>query len=214
VPPALAFGAVVIGVYSEAAKHGRKRRETFARIFNVNLIRALSCSFRSPTTRVNEQANISLSVSFRSADLIKRATKIVARIFLHFAYDTSGSSFTIWSECDDGLARYGNDVVVVWDSDDEGTDAYLSAALMICKALAVRNAAANDEIAADFDLLEKTIREIERQSSFLEEIKISSSTIKNGADKILNRVETMRAAFVKQIEALDTQASLLRKLVQ
>ena len=80
------------------------------------------------------------------------------------------------------------------------------------KALAVRNAAANDEIATDIDLLEKAIREIERQSSFLEEIKTSSSTIKNGADKILNRVETMRSVFVKQIEALDTQASLLRKL--
>jgi hypothetical protein len=85
---------------------------------------------------------------------------------------------------------------------------------MISKALAVRNAAASDEIAADIDLLEKAIREIERQSSFLEEIKTSSSTIKNGADKILNRVETMRAAFVKQIEALDTQAGLLRRLVQ
>jgi len=60
----------------------------------------------------------------------------------------------------------------------------------------------------------KAIREIERQSSFLEEIKTSSSTIKNGADKILNRVETMRAALTKQIEALDTQAGLLRKLAQ
>ena len=96
----------------------------------------------------------------------------------------------------------------------EGTDAYLSAALMICKALAVRNTSANDEIAGDIDLLDKAIREIERQSGFLEEIKTSSSTIKNGADKILNRVETMRAAFDKQIGALDTQASLLRKLVQ
>src|SRR5262249_32855286 len=112
------------------------------------------------------------------------------------------------------LARYANDVVVVWDSDDEGTDAYLSAELMICKGLAVRNATANDELAADVDLLEKAIREIERQSNFLEEIKTSSSTIKNGAERILNRVETMRTAFVKQIEALDTQANLLRKLMQ
>jgi hypothetical protein len=59
------------------------------------------------------------------------------------------------------LARYGNDVVVVWDADDEGIDAYLSAGLMICKALGVRNAATNDEIAADIDLLEKAIREID-----------------------------------------------------
>jgi hypothetical protein len=85
---------------------------------------------------------------------------------------------------------------------------------MISKALAVRNSAVNNEIAEDIDLLEKAIREIERQSSFLEVIKTSSSTIKNGAEKILNRVATMRAAFVKQIEALDIQASLLRKLVQ
>jgi len=48
---------------------------------------------------------------------------------------------------------------------------YLAAGLMICEAFAIRNAAANDEIAADFHLLEKTIREIECQSAFLEEIK-------------------------------------------
>ena len=55
------------------------------------------------------------------------------------------------------LARHGNDVVVVWDPDDEGSDAYLSAGLMICKALSVRNASANDEIAADIVLLEKAV---------------------------------------------------------
>jgi len=36
---------------------------------------------------------------------------------------------------------------------------YLAAGLMICEALAIRNAAANDEIAADFDVLENAIRE-------------------------------------------------------
>ena len=60
---------------------------------------------------------------------------------------------------------------------------YLAAGLMICEALAIRNAAANDEIAADFDALEKAIREIERQSAFLEEIKTSPSTIENRAGK-------------------------------
>jgi hypothetical protein len=35
----------------------------------------------------------------------------------------------------------------------------------------VRGAAANDEIAVDFDLLEKAIREIEHESTFLEEKK-------------------------------------------
>lgn len=43
--------------------------------------------------------------------------------------------------------------------------------------------------------------------------KTSSTTIKNGAEKILNRVEVMRTALTKQIETLDAQASLIRALV-
>jgi hypothetical protein len=112
------------------------------------------------------------------------------------------------------LARYGNDVVIVWNAEDEGTDPYLSAALMICKALVLRQTAVDQDIAADFDLLEKAIREVERQASYLDEIKTSSSTIKNGAEKILSRIETMSNALVKQIEVLDTQAGLLRQLVE
>jgi len=111
------------------------------------------------------------------------------------------------------LARYGNDVVIVWNAEDEGTDPYLSAALMICKALVLRQTAVDQDIAADFDLLEKAIREVERQASYLDEIKTSSSTIKNGAEKILSRIEIMSNALVKQIEVLDTQAGLLRQLV-
>jgi hypothetical protein len=53
----------------------------------------------------------------------------------------------------------------------------------------------------------------ERQAAYLEEIKTSSSTIKSGAERILSRVETMSGALIKQIEALDTQARLLRGLV-
>jgi hypothetical protein len=78
------------------------------------------------------------------------------------------------------------------NSDDEGTDAYLAAGLMICKALAIRNAAANDEIAVDFDVLEKAIRKIERQSAFLEEIKTSPSTIKNGENPWSSRANESR----------------------
>lgn len=111
------------------------------------------------------------------------------------------------------LARYGNDIVVVWDAEDELTDTYLSAAIMVCKALAVRKSVVDKKLSADFGALDKAIREIERQVGFLDEIKTSSTTIKNGAEKILNRVEVMRTALTKQIETLDAQASLIRALV-
>jgi hypothetical protein len=108
------------------------------------------------------------------------------------------------------LARYKNNVVVIWDADDENSDCYLMAALMICRALAARQNAGHSELAADFDALERAIREVERQAAFLEEIRTSSETVKSGAIRILDRVERMRAALAKQIQVLDEQAGLLR----
>jgi hypothetical protein len=109
------------------------------------------------------------------------------------------------------LARYRNDIVVVWDAEDETSDILLSAALMICRAIAVRQKAGDSELAGDFAALERAIREVERQAGFLEEIRTCSGTIKNGAEKVLDRVEKMRAALAKQIDVLDAQAGLIRE---
>ena len=110
------------------------------------------------------------------------------------------------------LGRYGNNVVVVWDAENSATDVFLSAGLMVCKALALRKGALDEEMAADFEALDKAIREIERQAGYLGEIETSSQTIKGGAEKILKRVETMRSALQRQIEALDQQSRALRVL--
>jgi len=108
------------------------------------------------------------------------------------------------------LARYGSNFVVVWDAEDESTDIFLSASLMVCKAIALQGRGSKQDVLADFEAIEKAIREIERQAGFLDEIKTTSTTIKSGAEKILNRVESMRTALTKQIEALDAQIGLLR----
>lgn len=110
------------------------------------------------------------------------------------------------------LARYGNDVVVVWDSEDAGSDVFLTAAIMICKALAIRIGDSNDEWDVDIQVIEKSIREIERQADFLNEIKKNSSTIKNGAEKILKRVNLMSHVLGKEIDVLDSQVVLVKKL--
>ena len=81
---------------------------------------------------------------------------------------------------------------------------------MICKALSVRARMNDKTLVADFDALEKSIRELERQAGYLDEIKTSSVTIKNGAEKILGRVESMRTAVAKQIEILDAQTNLIK----
>jgi hypothetical protein len=110
------------------------------------------------------------------------------------------------------LARYGNDVVVVWDAEDTAYDVFLTAGIMVCKALALRKDTMSEALAADFAALDKAIREIERQASFLDEIETSSNTIKSGAAKILKRVDAMRSALEKQIAMLDQQSRALRVL--
>ncbi|HYP68746.1 MAG TPA: hypothetical protein VEP67_10925 [Thiobacillaceae bacterium] len=55
----------------------------------------------------------------------------------------------------EALARYGSDVVVIWDAEDEASDAYLKAGFMAAKALAVRARMDNVERAADFQPIDK-----------------------------------------------------------
>jgi hypothetical protein len=111
------------------------------------------------------------------------------------------------------LARYGADVVLVWDAEDESSDVYFAAAIMIAKALALRTKTIAKASPVDVDALDSAIREIERQAGFLEEIRTSSGTIKSSAEKILARIEQMRAALAKQVATLDQQALALREFV-
>ncbi len=83
------------------------------------------------------------------------------------------------------LTRYGMDVVVLWDAEDETTDVYLQAGLMVAKAIAMSARRPNPEIEADFVALDKAILEVQRQAGYLDEIETSSGTIKNSAEKIL-----------------------------
>ena len=124
----------------------------------------------------------------------------------------------IWSRrtAPDGLmplARYGMDVVVLWDAEDETTDVYLQAGLMVAKAIAIGARSPNSEIEADFVALDKAILEVQRQAGYLDEIATSSGTIKNGAEKILSRVETMRRALERQVGILNEQVKQLRSVL-
>jgi hypothetical protein len=108
------------------------------------------------------------------------------------------------------LARYGNDIVVTWDAEDETTDAWLKAGLLTAKALAVRAAADNAERAADFQAIDKSITEIQRQARYLDEIRTWSQTIQNNAGKVLDRADRMQKALDAELEALGLQVAQLR----
>jgi hypothetical protein len=110
----------------------------------------------------------------------------------------------------DSVARYGNDIVVVWDTEDEASDAWLRAGLIIAKALAVRAATENDERRHDFQAIDKSLQEIQRQVKYLDDIRTWSQAIQNNAGKVIDRTDRMQKALDAELEELTSQLEQLK----
>lgn len=108
------------------------------------------------------------------------------------------------------VARYGSDVFVVWDAEEPATDLYLRIGLTLARALSVRSARQNEAQVADFAAITEAILEVEKQARFLGEVSTSAETIKNGSEKILERVRKTRASLDKQVETLQEKIQALR----
>lgn len=83
---------------------------------------------------------------------------------------------------------------------------------MVAKAIALNARSPKPEIEADFVALDKAILEVQRQAGYLDEIATSSNTIRNGADKILDRVEKMRKTLERQVGILNAQVEQLKSI--
>ena len=108
------------------------------------------------------------------------------------------------------MARYGDDVVIVWDAEDSATDAYLVAALSVARALSVRMALDGGMAGVDVPGLERAIREVERQATGLDDITKSAQAIDGHVTKILDRARIVRNGLERQVGILDEQAAGLR----
>jgi len=107
------------------------------------------------------------------------------------------------------LLRHGNDIFVIWDEADLQSDVNLKAAVMLARALSVRQAKARTHETADFDKLDKAILELEREARRLGDIKKWTETIKSNSSKVLDEVAKMAEGIQKQIDILrDTTAGL------
>ena len=108
------------------------------------------------------------------------------------------------------LARHGEDIVVVWDPEDEATDLRVRCAYSMARGLATRMAsasAASDEALREIDLAP---RGIEKQLAYLDDVARMAGTVKNNGEKILQRMERMREQLAGDVERLDEQVRALR----
>lgn len=108
------------------------------------------------------------------------------------------------------FARYGQNLIVVWDADDEATDVLLQAALTCAKALSVRAGRACSREAASMHKIDEAIAAITKQVEGFEEIRTSATTVTNAAQRIDQRARIMAELITRHSEALAEQVGALR----
>ena len=109
------------------------------------------------------------------------------------------------------FSRHGDDIVVVWDSEDPSSDVYLDAGLSVAKAISVQAKSQSDDAGKDFVAIDKAIGEIKRNADNLDEITKSANAIDGHVSKILDRARIVRNGIERQIGILNEQVDTLRQ---
>ncbi len=108
------------------------------------------------------------------------------------------------------LCRYGQDVFVVWDAEDSATDLYLQVGTSLARALCVRRRFEQEGQSVDFSDIDKSVLEIEKRASSLEEVATWTKTIQSNSEKILSRVSATRKSLQKHAEMLREKTDALK----
>jgi hypothetical protein len=101
------------------------------------------------------------------------------------------------------LARFGPDLMLVWDAEDPLTDVYFKAALEIARAVCVRSRGEAQRQSLDFSPIDQAVLEIEKRVQNLDQISTSANTIQRASEKILGQVRKDQKALTRQIEKLN-----------
>ncbi len=109
------------------------------------------------------------------------------------------------------LVRNGNDVVAVWDAEDERTDVVLRAALLLAKALSVRAALQAQGEARELREIEGAVRVIEQQLAKFGDIRTKAETIRHATDAIVRAADIGERQVRRQIDELDEHLNTLRR---
>src|SRR5439155_25440272 len=108
------------------------------------------------------------------------------------------------------VARYGQDVIAVWDPEDPTTDLYLKTAYSLARALVVAHGRAVAETEANFTEIDSALLEIGRQAESLEQITDATRTITNANEKIATRARVVRDALAREVLRLQAHPEGLR----
>jgi len=108
------------------------------------------------------------------------------------------------------FARYGDNLVLVWDAEKPDDDLYLKAAHSVARALCVRELASGTDLAEACGAILRATRAVEKQAMRLEQFRTWAETIKNNSENIIKDARVMRDELDRQIAVLDQQLAALK----
>lgn len=149
-----------------------------------------------------ESKSYTLKMTIDECDEAKRNRGADVAVFVH-SKATADSKMDV-------LRRHGNDIIVVWDAEDERTDVALRAAMELAKGLSLRKATNSGEEKASYDLIDKAIETMRKQLEGFEELRTLAQTQESGATKMQNRVRIMSETAGKALEVIVAQLAKVR----
>lgn len=109
--------------------------------------------------------------------------------------------------------RLGDDLLVVWDSEDPVTDVVLEAAYAVATALLAGEDARADSLAVDLDAMDTSILDIEKQASRMQGIRDKCESIRRAADHIDEEARKTGENLAREARRLMDHAGALRKVL-
>ena len=103
------------------------------------------------------------------------------------------------------LARFGSDIIVVWDCDDAASDVVLSAALSLARALCARSEALEARIEIDLERLQRAMLDVEKQIQGMDEIRKCAQSIRSSAERIEDRARLVSDNIVRATKVMNEE---------
>ena len=113
----------------------------------------------------------------------------------------------------ESFARYGNDIVVVWDTEALATDVVLDAGISIAKALSTQSKSHDDEVGEDIKAIEESVLVVEKQIKQVDDIATWAKTISSNSEKILKNAEKARDNLVTHVATLNDKVGALSAIL-
>lgn len=149
-----------------------------------------------------EHAGYDLARSLEEAEVARSNRQADVCVFVHSTRTAPAGIPT--------FQRFGRDLVVRWNPDDDGNDVWLKAALMVATALSVKAATHDKADAASFEKIDRAVEKLRKALEGFDEVNTSANTIKNSAEKILNRARIMQESMPAQLEAIMEEMGKLK----